>query len=92
MFKINIYRINKIITQFLSYAKPIDLMLKPVNTKQYFEEIYRLFEDQAKQKGIKFVLYNTDSYIIKLDPDLIKQALMNIIQNAFSSKLLWNKR
>ncbi len=85
LLRTEVSRINKIITQFLSYAKPIDLILKPVNTKQYFEEIYRLFEDQAKQKGIKFILQNSDSYTIKLDPDLIKQSLMNIIQNAFDA-------
>ncbi len=44
-------RVNKIITQFLSYAKPIELNLKIVEPKSYFEEIYHLFEDQAKQKS-----------------------------------------
>ncbi len=44
-----------------------------------------MFEDQAKQKGIRFILQSNDSYTIKLDPDLIKQSLMNIIQNAFDA-------
>ena len=78
-------RINKIITQFLSYAKPIDLNIKPVELKSYFKEIYHLFEDQAKQKEIKFILQNKDSFILNIDADLIKQSLMNIIQNAFDA-------
>jgi len=78
-------RVNKIITQFLSYAKPIDLNIKPVELKSYFKEIYHLFEDQAKQKEIKFILQNKDSFILNIDADLIKQSLMNIIQNAFDA-------
>jgi signal transduction histidine kinase len=78
-------RINKIITQFLNYAKPIELSLTPINVKSYFEEIFRLFESQARQKNIIFVLQGSDSSIINIDPDLIKQALMNIIQNAFDA-------
>ncbi|MCU0343212.1 MAG: ATP-binding protein [Ignavibacterium sp.] len=78
-------RVNKIITQFLSYAKPIELNLKIVEPKSYFEEIYHLFEDQAKQKSIKFILQKDDSGSIKIDPDLLKQSLMNIIQNAFDA-------
>ena len=78
-------RINKIITQFLNYAKPIELNLKPVELKPYFEEIFHLFEDQAKQKAIKFILQKDDSLNIQFDPDLIKQTLLNIVQNAFDA-------
>jgi PAS domain S-box-containing protein len=85
LLKSEVNRINKIITQFLSYAKPIDLNLKIVELKPYFEEIYHLFEDQAKQKSIKFILQKDDLINIKIDPDLIKQSLMNIIQNAFDA-------
>jgi PAS domain S-box-containing protein len=85
LLRTEVNRVNKIITQFLSYAKPIDLNLKTVKLKSYFEEIYHLFEDQAKQKAIKFILQKDDLTNIKIDPDLIKQTLLNIIQNAFDA-------
>lgn len=85
LLRAEVNRINKIITQFLSYAKPIDLMLIPTDTKRYFEDIYHLFEDQAKQKNIKFVLQSNNSFTVKIDQDLIKQSLMNILQNAFDA-------
>jgi len=78
-------RINKIITQFLSYGKPIDVNLRPVDIKSYLSEVYKLFEDQAKQKSTNFVLKGTESITINLDADLIKQSLMNILQNAFDA-------
>ena len=85
LLRTEVNRINKIITQFLSYAKPIDVNKKPVELKTFFEQIYHLYEDQAKQKGIRFILQNHDSLVIKIDADLIKQSLMNIIQNAFDA-------
>jgi signal transduction histidine kinase len=56
-----------------------------VELKTFFEQIYHLYEDQAKQRGIRFILQNHDSLVIKIDADLIKQSLMNIIQNAFDA-------
>ena len=85
LLRTEVNRVNKIITQFLNYAKPIEINLKPVELKPYFEEVFHLFEDQAKQKAIKFILQKDDSINIKFDPDLIKQTLLNIIQNAFDA-------
>jgi two-component system sensor histidine kinase HydH len=85
LLKNEVNRINKIITQFLSYAKPIDLTITQIDAKKYFGEIYQLFEGQAKQKQIKFILQNNESFVVQIDPDLIKQSLMNIIQNAFDA-------
>lgn len=85
LLRTEVNRINKIITQFLSYAKPIELNLKPVNIKSLFDEVYQLFEDQAKQKGIRIIKSYSDSIIINIDHDLIKQSLMNILQNAIDA-------
>ncbi|HQI39830.1 MAG: hypothetical protein B6D44_05180 [Ignavibacteriales bacterium UTCHB2] len=85
LLKSEVNRINKIITQFLGYAKPLELIKKETDIKHYFEEIYYLFEDQAKQRGINFSLQNNEVIKVTIDPDLIKQALMNIIQNAFDA-------
>jgi len=78
-------RINKIITQFLSYAKPVEINPQPTDIKLLLEDIYNLFKDQAKQKEINFIKQNDESIIIKIDADLIKQSLMNITQNAFDA-------
>lgn len=85
LLRSEVNRINKIITQFLNYAKPIDLNIDYVNTKSFFEEIYQLFLPLAKQKNIKFIKQGEDSLTVRFDSDLIKQSLMNIIQNAFDA-------
>lgn len=78
-------RINKIITQFLNYAKPLELKITQINCSGFFEEIYQLFIPQANQKNIKFIKQGDDNLIVRFDADLIKQSLMNIIQNAFDA-------
>ena len=78
-------RINKIITQFLNYAKPLELSLKEIDAKDYFGEIYYLFNEQAKLKKIEFVNSSSQSFKAKIDPELMKQSLMNIIQNALDA-------
>ena len=85
VLKDEVNRINKIISQFLNYAKPLELQKIKVNTKDFFEEVYQLFIDQAKVKGIKFDLLNHQSIDIYMDPELIKQSMMNIIQNAMDA-------
>lgn len=80
-----VVRINKIITQFLNYAKPIDLNISDIKCGEFFEEIYQLFYQQAKQKNIELIKQGDDNLIVQFDSDLIKQSLINIIQNAFDA-------
>ncbi len=85
VLKDEVTRINKIITQFLNYARPLDLQLKDVDTKEYFEDIFNIYLEHAKEKNIAFKKESDFSRTIRIDPELMKQALMNIILNAFDA-------
>ena len=85
LLRSEVTRINKIITQFLSYAKPLDIQLKKVNSKNYFDDIYRLYSDQAKLKSIRLNKLSDRSFELMIDPELMKQSLMNLIQNAIDA-------
>jgi len=78
-------RINKIITQFLSYAKPLDIQLKKVNSKDFFDDIYRLFSEQVKLKSAQLKKLSDQSFEIIIDPELLKQSMLNLIQNAIDA-------
>ena len=78
-------RINKIITQFLSYAKPLSITLKSVNSKGFFDDLYRLYSEQAKLKSVELIKLKDSSFEIIIDPELIKQSLMNLLQNAIDA-------
>lgn len=85
LLRSEVTRINKIITQFLSYAKPLDVQLKKVNSKEFFDDIYRLFSEQAKLKGAQLKKLSDHSFEMTIDPELIKQSLMNLVQNAIDA-------
>ena len=85
LLRSEVTRINKIITQFLGYAKPLSLQLKKINSKDFFDDIYRLFSDQAKLKGVELIKLSDQSFEMMIDPELIKQSLMNLIQNAIDA-------
>ena len=78
-------RINKIITQFLGYAKPLDIQIKKVNAKEFFDDIYRLFSEQAKIKEIDLRKLSDHWLEMMIDPELIKQAMLNLVQNAIDA-------
>lgn len=78
-------RINKIILQFLDYAKPIEIQKRELDAKKYFDDIYSLFTSEAIINKNRFVKLSDESFIIKIDPELMKQTLINIIQNAFEA-------
>jgi len=85
LLRSEVTRINKIIKQFLDYAKPLEVQSREIDADEYFSEIYQLFQGQAGRREINFSMYTTNPCIIKLDPELMKQALMNLIQNAFDA-------
>jgi len=85
LLKTEVSRINKIITQFLQYAKPIELQKSDVEVEKFFSEIYQLFKDQAEGKSISFKVEGEKDLTANFDPELCKQTMMNIIQNAFDA-------
>jgi signal transduction histidine kinase len=85
LLRSEVTRINKIITQFLSYAKPLALQFKKIDSKNFFDDIYRLFVDQAKSRGTRLNKLSDLSFEITVDPELLKQSLMNLLQNAIDA-------
>jgi PAS domain S-box-containing protein len=85
LLKVEVTRINKIITQFLQYAKPLELQKTTVDVNKYINEIYQLYKDQAKERNISFAVNGEENLFASFDPELVKQTVMNIIQNAFDA-------
>ena len=44
-----------------------------------------MFIDQAKQKQVELIKLSNQSFEMMVDPELIKQSLMNLIQNAIDA-------
>ena len=78
-------RINKIITQFLKYAKPLDIRTRDVDVDKFMKEICYLFSDQADKRKIYFNITGDENITVKIDPELFKQTVINIVQNAMEA-------
>jgi two-component system, NtrC family, sensor histidine kinase HydH len=44
-----------------------------------------LYSDQAKLKGVELINLSDRSFDMMIDPELIKQSLMNLVQNAIDA-------
>lgn len=74
---------NRIISDFLSFAKPAELNISDVNLKAIIEKC--LIEIMRGRDNIKTYIDFNDMPLIKGDEVLLRQAFTNLIQNAIES-------
>lgn len=85
LLKEEVDRINRIITQFLNYAKPLGINKKKVDADKFFKDLTALFDTQMRAKEITFELSGSAEKPVNIDPELMKQALINILSNAIDA-------
>ena len=79
-------RLNRIIQQFLTLARPAKLELNLINLNKVIEEVLELVHQQAQEDGISLTSdLDPTLGVIYGDEDQLKQVILNIILNAFSA-------
>ena len=79
-------RLDRVVRTFLDFNRPVELMLQDVDVVECAAEILHLMELEATQKGIEISLEHPDEpVIVQADPDLLRQALLNIEVNAIEA-------
>ena len=83
--KKEIQRLNKLVGDFLDYGKPLKLSLQEVDIENLIDDVISLVRAKAEKDGIR--IYHTNGEIPKLriDPELIKTCIFNVILNAFQA-------
>jgi two-component system sensor histidine kinase AtoS len=77
--------LNKIVTNFLVFAKPTSLELQQVNLAEVFNGVQPLIETDAQQKNIE-VRFDTKKDIwLQLDVEQFRRALLNLALNAIQA-------
>ncbi|MDQ6600647.1 EAL domain-containing protein [Bacillus salipaludis] len=85
-------RIEDIIKEFLSLAKPQEIQLKQVNISALLKEVETLLESEAHLKGIQFFIEMEPKLpSIMCDANQIKQVLLNLCKNSIEA-LDFNRR
>jgi len=81
-----IRRLNRIIEDFINFAKTRKMQFGNHNIMDLLQEIILLTEEEVESKGIKIQNNCNDSpLMISMDFDKLKQAIFNIFKNAMES-------
>jgi signal transduction histidine kinase len=74
-------RLERIVRDFLFFARPSEPEFQVVPADQPLREVRELLAPQLETSGIKLVLENSQPLGIRVDPQQIKQVLINLVQN-----------
>ncbi len=78
-------RVNSIIQQFLRFARPPRLNKSEVIVSDLINNISAMIEPQCRSKKLEFEVKCDCSQKVKLDIDLMKQVLLNMLQNSIDA-------
>jgi signal transduction histidine kinase len=80
-----INRLERIVRDFLQFARPSEPQLVVVPADQPLREVQKLMEPGLEKNQIKLALDGASTAAIRIDPGQIKQVLINLVQNAAES-------
>ena len=78
-----VYRLRDILENFLRFARVQELGLVPTDLNKIVDELCDFYEPTAASKGIVIRTFlAADLPLTRIDADLVKQALLNLVLNA----------
>jgi signal transduction histidine kinase len=80
-----ISRLERIVRDFLQFARPSEPELIAVPTQRILQEVYDLLKPQLKKSAIELKLEPSEPVWVRVDTQQIKQVLINLIQNSADS-------
>jgi two-component system sensor histidine kinase HydH len=79
-------RLNRVISQLLDYARPMAMHRQAIPAQSLIQHTLSLVETQAREKGILLQKdLPADLPLLSVDPDYIKQVLLNLYLNALAA-------
>jgi signal transduction histidine kinase len=79
-----ISRLEKIVNDFLRFARPADPTLAVIASDELLREVQQFFAPQADKAGIRLALETVEAPV-RADAAQMKQVLINLVQNAVES-------
>jgi two-component system, NtrC family, sensor histidine kinase HydH len=79
-------RLNRVVTELLDYARPIELQKRSVSCREFIQDSIRLIEKDASHVGVKISLsVEPEDLHLEVDPDRFSQVLLNLYLNAIQA-------
>lgn len=77
-----IRRLDRVVKTFLDFTRPVELHPAPTDLEGLVREVFTLAEPQARENNVQLALVSNGPLPpVRLDRDLMKQALLNLILN-----------
>jgi len=77
-----IHRLDRVVQTLVDFTRPRDLHLQEVDMRKILEEVSILAGPDAAQHGVRLAQgFCDDPLIVRVDPDLMKQAILNLVLN-----------
>ena len=79
-------RLNRVISQLIEFARPLELKKEKTRFSDLVRHTLKLIEAEAQKNKITIDMeIDTDAPLIEVDPDKIKQVLLNIFLNSLAA-------
>jgi signal transduction histidine kinase len=79
-------RLDRVVKTFLDFSRPVNVKLEEVDLVALAREVAELMTPQAKLAGIALQFETPEeSAEIRGDPDILKQAILNLVTNALDA-------
>lgn len=76
-------RLNRVVTEFLDFARPRQLKLEPLKVEELLDRIIKFLQPETMRLEIKVVRrYQTPRVMVRGDEDLLYRAFLNVFNNA----------
>jgi len=75
-------RLNALITEFLTYAKPVSPNKKDIYLKQFIEDICLMSVTDRRFDGIDVTNLVPDDMVVRADANQLRQVVINLLNNA----------
>lgn len=77
-----INRLERIVQEFLRFARPAEPELMVVAVDGFLRDVYGLLKPELNKREIRFELVTEANENVRIDPEKMKQVLLNFIHNA----------
>lgn len=80
-----IHRLERIVTEFLQFARPAEPVLATVPADQPLKEVQSFLSPALARQNIRLLLEESAPLHVQVDGEQMKQVLINLVQNAADS-------
>jgi PAS domain S-box-containing protein len=80
-----IKRLDNVVKTFLNFNRPIELQARPLDLDEVVQQVLALVSVDAEAKNIHIETELTDKLWLNGDPDLLKQAILNVVNNGLEA-------